>query len=146
MKFSRDHRGERLLDLDLTPMVDVVFLLIIFFMTTAQFARLTRAELDLPREPGEEGVVEHEGALVVNVLRTGEIIVDARVVSLATLLSMVSSEIADGRAAEIEVLVRADLAAPSAVINAIAEGLTERGVMSWRLATETPAPGAGGGP
>ncbi|TVQ30588.1 MAG: biopolymer transporter ExbD [Phycisphaeraceae bacterium] len=146
MKFSRDHRGERLLDLDLTPMVDVVFLLIIFFMTTAQFARLTRAELDLPREPGEEGIVAHDTALVVNVLRGGEIIVDAREVPLDTLLSMVSSEIAGSQASEIEVLVRADLAAPSAVINAIAEGLTERGVMSWRLATETPAPGAGGGP
>jgi len=146
VRFSRDHRGERLLELDLTPMVDVVFLLIIFFMTTAQFARLTRAELDLPREPGEEGVVEHDSALVINVLRTGEIIVDAREVSLQGVLSMVSGEIASGRNEHVEVLVRADLAAPSDVINAIAEGLTERGVRSWRLATETPAPGSGGAP
>jgi len=145
LRFSRDHRGERLLDLDITPMVDVVFLLIIFFMTTAQFARLTRAELDLPREHGEEGVVEHDRAIVVNVLRSGEIIIDGREVSFNELMRMVAREVADERAGPVEILVRADLDAPSRAVNDIADGLTSRGVRSWRLATETPAPNPGPG-
>ncbi len=44
MKFGRTPHAERTLPVDLTPMIDVVFLLIIFFMVTAQFARITRAE------------------------------------------------------------------------------------------------------
>ncbi|MEC9372838.1 MAG: biopolymer transporter ExbD, partial [Planctomycetota bacterium] len=52
MSFAPDHRGERIPDIDITAMIDVVFLLIIFFMTTAQFVKMTRAEVDLPRETG----------------------------------------------------------------------------------------------
>ncbi|QDT69463.1 Biopolymer transport protein ExbD [Planctomycetes bacterium MalM25] len=41
--------------LNLTPMIDVVFLLVIFFMTATQFAEVERAvELELP-EVGSEG-------------------------------------------------------------------------------------------
>ncbi len=48
MRFGAARHTERGVAVDLTPMIDVVFLLIIFFMTTAQFARLTRADVELP--------------------------------------------------------------------------------------------------
>ncbi|MCH8037092.1 MAG: biopolymer transporter ExbD, partial [Proteobacteria bacterium] len=40
----------------MTPMIDVVFQLMIFFMYTAQFAQVTRTAIDLPDEAGEEQV------------------------------------------------------------------------------------------
>ncbi|NCO69562.1 MAG: biopolymer transporter ExbD, partial [Acidobacteria bacterium] len=49
MRFTASQRAH-LPDLDLTAMIDVIFLLIIFFMTTAQFVERARAELDLPKE------------------------------------------------------------------------------------------------
>ena len=49
MKFARARQRRRSVAVDITPMIDVVFLLIIFFMTTAQFAQLTKAEVDLPQ-------------------------------------------------------------------------------------------------
>ena len=54
MKFVTARERSRSLHIEITPMIDVVFLLIIFFMTTAQFARMTRAELSLPVEPGDQ--------------------------------------------------------------------------------------------
>ena len=47
MRFVSPRNRRKLTTVEMTPMIDVVFLLIIFFMTTAQFARQTRAEVDL---------------------------------------------------------------------------------------------------
>jgi biopolymer transport protein ExbD len=53
VKFGWARQRRDSITVDITPMIDVVFLLIIFFMTTAQYALLTRTELNLPKEKGE---------------------------------------------------------------------------------------------
>ena len=39
---------------EMTPMIDIIFLLIIFFMVAAQFAQQARVDLNLPLENGEQ--------------------------------------------------------------------------------------------
>ena len=75
MKFGASRRRSHQLIVELTPMIDVVFLLIIFFLTTAQFAQMTRAEVDLPLEAGEQQDTPEEAGLVINIDRQGRIIV-----------------------------------------------------------------------
>ncbi len=52
MNFSRRKRPP--LELTLTPMIDVVFLLLIFFMVTTTFNRQTELKINLPEAHGEE--------------------------------------------------------------------------------------------
>lgn len=52
MNFRRQHR-ERI-DLSLTPMIDVVFLLLIFFMVTTTFDREAALKIELPEAKGEQ--------------------------------------------------------------------------------------------
>jgi biopolymer transport protein ExbD len=67
-----EHVSERSL-LDLTPMIDVVFLLLVFFLLTSTSAR-TYLPLDLPQaaaardasEPGITVVVSRDGALLLD--------------------------------------------------------------------------------
>ena len=80
MKFSSPKYRSRSVSVEITPMIDVVFLLIIFFMTTARFARLTRAEIDLPIEKGEQYEAPDEAGLIINITREGAIIVSDRTV------------------------------------------------------------------
>lgn len=47
MKFARRARVE--VDVNLTPLIDVVFLLLIFFMVSTTFDRNTHISIDLPR-------------------------------------------------------------------------------------------------
>ena len=54
MNFRSRDKQERLLPVDMTPMIDIVFQLLIFFLTTAQLAQFSRAAMDLPQEAGEE--------------------------------------------------------------------------------------------
>jgi len=51
MNFRRQRR--ELIDLSLTPMIDVVFLLLIFFMVTTTFDREAALKIELPEAKGE---------------------------------------------------------------------------------------------
>lgn len=61
MKFKRQ-AGEEV-SVDLTPMIDVVFLLLIFFMVSTTFTKESHLEIDLPQssaEPAKAAVKEIE--------------------------------------------------------------------------------------
>ena len=75
MNFKRQ-AGEDLA-IDLTPMIDVVFLLLIFFMVSTTFTKESHLEIDLPQssaEPAKNAVKEIE----VIVSATGEYSVNER--------------------------------------------------------------------
>ena len=50
MRFRRQRREE--VSINLTPLIDVVFLLLIFFMVTTTFTKETRLTVDLPEAQG----------------------------------------------------------------------------------------------
>ena len=52
MNFSR--RKRQPLEITLTPMIDVVFLLLIFFMVTTTFNQQSELKISLPEAPGQE--------------------------------------------------------------------------------------------
>jgi biopolymer transport protein ExbD len=51
MKFRRRERSEA--SIELTPLIDVVFLLLIFFMVSTTFIRDTELQVDLPEASGQ---------------------------------------------------------------------------------------------
>lgn len=143
MRLRPGGRSSNLLDVDITGMIDVVFLLIIFFMTTAQFARMTRAEIDLPKESGEELESQMSAGIIVNVNEEGLIIVEQQQIGMDRLVRMVAAEVARAGddPAGVELTVRADRALSARVLNDIARGLAEAGLRGVRLATEPPRGG-----
>ncbi|MDO9423755.1 MAG: biopolymer transporter ExbD [Methylobacter sp.] len=52
MKFQRKKKEK--IDISMTPMIDVVFLLLIFFMVTTTFSRQTEVNINLPEAQGTE--------------------------------------------------------------------------------------------
>lgn len=96
-----DERG-----IDLLPMLDMVFLLLIFFLAATTFAR-DEVELDLRLPPARSGVEAKGGhPLVVNVLADGRITADGREVTLEALRQKLAAALA--RDAQQAVLVRGD--------------------------------------
>ena len=136
MRLKPDTHRERTLPMDLTPMVDVVFLLIIFFLTTSSLIDVTRAELDLPVEEGEQEARREPGT-VINITRNGTVILQQQRISFEDLAARLRA--ADGRADEpLDVVIRADRETDLRHVNRIAELLSDIGVRAWRLATEVP--------
>ncbi|MDA1007928.1 MAG: biopolymer transporter ExbD [Planctomycetota bacterium] len=131
MKFAHHRFGAS--GPDLTPMVDVVFLLLIFFLTTTQMAQAARTRVELPHEAGEKSEQRSMSALVVNVDETGGFIVLEDAVSPAELTNM-AEEAAIMSPTAIPI-VRADLRAPSERLNQVANILRKAGFSGLRLAT-----------
>lgn len=67
MKFPRQRQEE--VNVNLTPLIDVVFLLLIFFMVSTTFTKETHLEVDLPEAVGDKTVTDE---LVLEILITDE--------------------------------------------------------------------------
>jgi biopolymer transport protein ExbD len=147
MKFARPGARDRVSSPDITPLVDVVFLLIIFFLTTSTLVQATVAEVDLPEQVGNRDAETRERGLVINIDARGGFIVDGAPSELNRVLAMIEAE--SRRTEDVDeslrVLVRADGNAPMTSLNALAEGLVDLGVRSWRLATRAPRIARSGG-
>lgn len=138
MRLAPNQRGERHLPVDMTPMIDIVFQLLIFFLTTAQLAQLSLAEVDLPSERGEASDQEMDAGLIINILADGTIVVAGQPTDLVALSLMAESLLAEssGRERPIRPLVRADRAAPADALNRTLRALQGAGVGAVRIATD----------
>ena len=87
MKF-RDRQPEATAELELAPMIDVVFLLLIFFIVSWQFARFEE-DMDVSVPAAEEKTSDDEtvGEIIVNVRADGSIVLNSVEVSKADLLN-----------------------------------------------------------
>jgi biopolymer transport protein ExbD len=62
-------------EINMAPLIDVVFLLIIFFMCVSQFTRIEVENLKLPEaRAGEEEIPGPSGPVIVNVHEDGRIV------------------------------------------------------------------------
>ena len=66
-------------EINLTPMLDVVFIMLIFFIVTATFIRETGLDVNRP-DQDQAQVVQEEGAILVIIDSTDDIWIDRRVV------------------------------------------------------------------
>ena len=141
MKFARSGSRPKSMLLDMTPMIDIVFLLLIFFLTTAQLARESRAELDLPEERGEQREDVERAGLIISVLATGELMQGDRVITVPELEELAVAQVVGGRDENgrlVRPLVRADRNAPAERLNEVFNALRRAGTGSARLATSAP--------
>lgn len=133
MRFGRPRLAQEA-TFDLTPMIDVVLLLIIFFTLTAQFARTQQAPMDLPREKGEKPQGDKPAAMVIDLNADGALSVLGVDTNLANLTRMVEGEVI--RVGEgLDLVIRAHRECPAVHLNRLAEALAGVGVRNWKLAT-----------
>jgi len=129
---------------DMTPMIDVVLQLIIFFMYTSQFAQLARTPVEMPEEAGDDVERLARETITIDLVATGEILLEGDPIDLAELERVVRLEIdrAGGDASKVGLLIRADQSLPALHVNRIGNRLAELGLRGWKLGTRVPL-GAG---
>ncbi|MEM8953458.1 MAG: biopolymer transporter ExbD [Verrucomicrobiota bacterium] len=118
MKFRNTAKAAEA-EIDLAPMIDVVFLLLIFFIVTWNFARF-ETELDVSVPVADEGADPQRtvGEIIVNIRQDGTIVVNAVELSEDELFERLSavSEVYKDQA----VILRGDREASYAdIINAL---------------------------
>ncbi|MCB2426320.1 ExbD/TolR family protein [Methylophaga pinxianii] len=81
MKLMRQHSEEP--DVNLTPMIDVVFLLLLFFMVSTSFIRESSLKVDLPEATGQ-ALAEQEAPIDIIIRANGEVLVNDTPIAVAT--------------------------------------------------------------
>ena len=86
MKFLRKKSSE--ISLEVTPLIDIVFLLLIFFILNSQFEKLTSMELNLPKVNSEQLNEINGKNLVIEITAIEEIILNGQKLSEITFNSL----------------------------------------------------------
>ncbi|MFI4876468.1 MAG: ExbD/TolR family protein [Blastopirellula sp. JB062] len=131
-------RNRHLPEMNITPMIDVVFLLLIFFVTVTQVSQANREQLQLPKQAGDRD--QDRSTLTININRAGRMSVGGADVELADLAAMVASELekVGGDPQQIKILVRMDQGAQTRGINQLVDQFEQFEVKIVELAVETP--------
>ena len=109
----RRGRQQRGWDVNIAPLIDVVFLLIIFSMTVSHFTRMQAENLVLPEaQEGESYHAPRPHRLLINVMEDGQVIIAGRQHTKASLGALLDRASASNGDTPLTVLIRGDRGAP----------------------------------
>lgn len=132
--FMRQKKQE--VTVNLTPLIDVVFLLLIFFMVSTSFTRETQIELELPKasvEPLEtkqeslEISIDKEGRYFVN----GKGLVNESIDTLKRAIQPILDENKD-----VSVIISADANTPYQSVVTAMDATSQLGITNLKMATQ----------
>lgn len=101
------------IDINVIPLIDVLLVLLIFFMASASFVASGGIDVRLP-QAGSESTIAQEAKLSVNVTADGRIVVDGRELSSSELVAKFRESVAQGPHPRL--IVRADTKAEHGVV------------------------------
>lgn len=125
------------LQLNLTPLIDVVFLLLIFFMVSTSFKKENKLSINLPEANGEvmesniESIdinVNSEGIIFVN----GQGLANQQLDTIGAAIGLASSD------TSLPVIISADKKAPYESVVKVMEASGSIGFTNIVIATQTP--------
>ena len=142
MRVPLSNRRSRL-EMNMTPMIDVVFLLIIFFLVSSHLQKQeAHAELDLPTaETGDENTQTDTRTLTVNISSRQadfQIAFGARIVPPSKLVSQLQSELKRAKG-KLDVRIRGDRTIPYRVVEPILASCAELDIWNVQFAVIRPA-------
>lgn len=120
--------------LPLTALIDIVFLLLIYFLLTSSFVNREGLKLDLPKAVSGRAI---KAPLTVYVDQKGEIHFQGRKMNRAELLRALAEELS--KTSEKKVEIEADRRAPLEAVVSAMDAARLAGAKTLSLATEKPA-------
>ena len=126
-------------DINLTPLIDVVFLLLIFFMVSTTFDEDARLRLQLPEADGEAVSAEDIELVEIVIDRFGQPYVDDGRVIGDDIESMKQALIgAVGPRRDLPVLIKADAATPHQAVMRALDAASQLGLTRVAFAASRP--------
>ena len=125
------------LQLNLTPLIDVVFLLLIFFMVSTSFKKESKISLDLPEANGEiaeklpesiEISINKDGEVFVN----GEGLINRQLETIKDAIKQVAND------PSTPLVINADAQAPYQAVISVMDAAGQVGFNNLTLATQQP--------
>ncbi len=119
--------------IDISPLIDCVFILLIFFIVTTTFVEETGVEVDKPQ--AASSVRLEKTSLLLALTEKGEVVYGGREIGLSGVRQLVSRML---QKEEIPVIIQADAAAPSGLLVRVIDEAKLGGAVKVSLATRKP--------
>jgi biopolymer transport protein ExbD len=126
-------------EVNLTSLIDVVLLLLVFFMVSTSFVRETEINLNLPQAEAQATPAPEVENLEIIVTQTGNYLVNGRALvnnQRATLRTAIERTIGDSR--DLPVFIRADAQATHQAVVTALDVTGQLGFVQINIATVTP--------
>lgn len=119
----------------MTPMIDVVFLLIIFFLVSSHLAKQeSQLELDLPNAvSGQDDIDQDVPRITVNVKKDGGLWISGRQIGVEQ-LKQTFATVLKKEGDQLEVRIRGSRSAPYSTVEPIMLACTEVGIWNVKYA------------
>ena len=135
MNLRPDRTDERV-DINLTPLIDVVFLLLIFFMVSTTFDRHANLKVELPEASAKKEQQQQQEPLVLSIDANGNYFIDDRQVintQLDTLKSALQKSL--GERKDVALVLRADARTPHQSVVRAMDAASQLGLTRLSIAT-----------
>ena len=117
---------------NITPMLDVVFILLIFFIVTANFIK--EPGLEINRPDSETSEITENAAILIAIGAAGEIYMDGRRIDVRQVKANVIRLIAENPQGS--VVIQADVKSTAEKIVAVMDEVREAGVVDISIASD----------
>ncbi|AOE49876.1 ExbD/TolR family protein [Kangiella sediminilitoris] len=127
------------IQINLTPLIDVVFLLLIFFMVSTSFKKETKVSLELPEASGEM-MDSKPNTIEVRITKAGEIYIDGKGLvnrKVETIKAAIKESSTDTKT---PVIISADAQAPYQSVITVMDAAGQAGFNNLTLPTQKPQP------
>lgn len=128
--FELPVRQKRRVDIDIAPLMDMVFILLIFFIVTSTFTRETGVEVTKPQAQSAQ-TLQRENIMIA-ITREGTIHINERQVDLAGMKDILAQMIA--RNPDREVVLIADRSAQTGLLVQVVDACNLSGVKKVSIA------------
>ena len=131
----RPERSDERVDVNLTPLIDVVFLLLIFFMVSTTFDRHAKLKVELP-EANAKPTQQQQEPIVVSIDAKGNYFINERQVvntKLETLKIALRKTVADKE--DVTLVLRADARTPHQAVVRAMDAASQLGLTKLSIAT-----------
>lgn len=131
---ARNRKEEEDTEINITPMLDIVFIMLIFFIVTTSFVKETGID---PRRPEAETARAAERAnILIAVAENGQIWMNKRAVELGQVRNMVEAALAENP--ESSAVIIADTESETGTVIDLMDQVRLGGVYNISLAAELP--------
>ena len=131
----RPERSDERVDVNLTPLIDVVFLLLIFFMVSTTFDRHAKLKVELP-EASAKQTQQQQQSIVLSIDAKGNYFINDRQLvntRLETLKIALQKTLADEK--DVPLVLRADAKTPHQAVVRAMDAASQLGLTRLSIAT-----------
>ncbi|WP_300177707.1 biopolymer transporter ExbD [uncultured Aliivibrio sp.] len=133
MRIIRRTKAKEEASIDLTPMLDIVFIMLIFFIVTSSFVRESGVEVNRPQ--ASNSIAQKETGVFVAITANNQIFIDKRHVDIERVEAVLETLYLDNPQANL--VIQADRHAYNGTVVSVMDAAKGVGIEGIALATES---------